>query len=259
MANGVEFALLEVRLVLRLSTALGIASEAGLGVLQTLLYSRDHGVYLGDLHLARLANSCGDFGFPIPSREEIHEVVRRAAGASGLRHARVRLVLDKDGSLHVTCAPISVKPTFPMPDPTASPLRVKLDSQPVRSDDMMLRHKTTARTVYDEARRRAGCGGDRIFDALLYNEREEITEACIANVAVVDADSAAWRTPPVACGLLPGVMREALMATGRLRECVITVQELAGLTDTAHVVCFNSVRGVYRVELVFGSADGPER
>ena len=48
----------------------------------------------------------------------------------------------------------------------------------------------------------------------------------------VETEAGDWRTPPVACGLLPGVMREALLARGSslgegaVTEGVVTLAEL---------------------------------
>ena len=47
-------------------------------------------------------------------------------------------------------------------------------------------------------------------------------------------------TPPVDCGLLPGVEREALLAEGGIREGIVRV---ADLVPGQRLVLFNSVRG----------------
>ena len=83
--------------------------------------------------------------------------------------------------------------------------RVAVGGEPVASGDWFLRHKTTHREVYNRARA-ARPDSD---DVLLVNERGEITESTIANV-VAEIDGVRV-TPPVACGLLPGVFRAALL------------------------------------------------
>ncbi len=110
----------------------------------------------------------------------------------------------------------------------------------VRSEDEFLSHKTTARQVYAQARE--GLPADA--DALLVNERGEVTETTIANVAI--EREGVWVTPPVACGLLAGTMRAELLERGEVLERVISVGDLRpGMI----VRCFNSVRGVYEVPL----------
>ena len=53
-------------------------------------------------------------------------------------------------------------------------------------------------------------------------------------------------TPPVACGLLPGTLRQDLLARGILREAVIRREELL---SARRLWLINSVRGWRRVLL----------
>jgi para-aminobenzoate synthetase/4-amino-4-deoxychorismate lyase len=80
---------------------------------------------------------------------------------------------------------------------------------------------------------------------LLYNEKGEITESTIANVAV-EMDGTLY-TPPVSCGLLAGTFRAHLLQLGELIERPILVEEAL---RSHRVLLMNSVRGKYRVELV---------
>ena len=105
------------------------------------------------------------------------------------------------------------------------------------SSDPFLYHKTTNRRVYEAAR--AACPG--FDDVLLFNEKGEITESTIANVAV-DIEGKLC-TPPVSCGLLPGTLRAHLLQQGELVERPITVAELL---RSPRVLLLNSVRGMYR-------------
>ena len=59
-----------------------------------------------------------------------------------------------------------------------------------------------------------------------------------------------WRTPPVACGLLAGVMREELLRTGVIHTGCISLGELgAALRAGRRLMGFNSVRGQYLLQL----------
>jgi para-aminobenzoate synthetase/4-amino-4-deoxychorismate lyase len=121
--------------------------------------------------------------------------------------------------------------------PVPARVRLGLAPRPVDSASVFLFHKTTRRELYDEALlSRPDCD-----DVLLSNERGELTESAIANVAIPGADGV-LDSPPVECGLLPGVEREALLAEGRLREKPLLVSGLAG---GQRVVLMNSVRGLY--------------
>ena len=96
------------------------------------------------------------------------------------------------------------------------------------------------RRVYDEAR----AAHPDCADTILVNERGEITESTIANVAV-DIEGRLC-TPPVACGLLAGTLRAELLARGELVEQVITIDELRG---SPRVLLLNSVRGQWQVDV----------
>ncbi len=100
------------------------------------------------------------------------------------------------------------------------PLRAALARHPIDDRDLFLYHKTTIRTVYEDALRLAP-DADAV---ILWNARGEITEAADANV-VVEVDGRKV-TPPVVCGLLPGVQRAALLAAGEIVERRVTIDEL---------------------------------
>ena len=59
---------------------------------------------------------------------------------------------------------------------------------------------------------------------ILWNERQEVTEATTANI-VVELDGALV-TPPVECGLLAGTYRAELLAQGEVREGIVTIDRL---------------------------------
>jgi len=128
---------------------------------------------------------------------------------------------------------------------------VALDLQPsVRRSDELLGHKTLWRSVYDQARGRVLGPTSNVFDVVMYNEQGEITETSIANIAV-ECTAGKWRTPPLSCGLLPGVLRAELLETNVVEEGVVTVSEIIGAAyANRRIMCFNSVRGCYLVRLV---------
>jgi para-aminobenzoate synthetase/4-amino-4-deoxychorismate lyase len=97
-----------------------------------------------------------------------------------------------------------------------------------------LRHKTDHRTPYaTRAARHPGAD-----DVVLVNERGEVTETTIANLAVLVGGR--WCTPPTASGCLPGVERGRLVEAGVLRERVLSVADLLAADGVALV---SSLRG----------------
>jgi para-aminobenzoate synthetase/4-amino-4-deoxychorismate lyase len=97
------------------------------------------------------------------------------------------------------------------------------------------RHKTTRRGHYD-----AFTPTDaEVFDTLLFNEQGEITECTRGNIAAM-LDDGRWVTPPLACGLLPGVGRALALREGRLEEAVLRVSDVPRVRAWTFI---NSLRG----------------
>ena len=224
-------------------------------LLETLRHSSTDGFFLIEGHLRRLRASAAVLGGGrrVPDPETLCQALEAEA-----RHwptgeaSRVRLLLAPSGELRVERVALPGGLAHPEIGrlSAAAPVLVRLDSEAVPRADPTLRHKSTARGQYDAARTRAGVGEGGVFDVLMHNAEGELTECSIANVAV-ETEAGDWRTPPVACGLLAGVMREALLARGSspgegaLTEGVVTLAELhEALRAGRRLMGFNSVRGL---------------
>jgi len=165
-----------------------------------------------DRHVARAAAAAAAFGYawnPAATTLALDSV--EAAHPDGVW--RARLLVSPDGVPALECATHAHE--------TERAWRVALADRGVDSSDVFLRHKTTQRDVYDRAR----AARPGVDDVVLWNERGEITESTIANLVV--QLQGARSTPPVSCGLLPGVFRGALLDAGEIRERVLTKEDLA--------------------------------
>ena len=111
------------------------------------------------------------------------------------------------------------------------------------ADDYLLLHKTTARSRYDRALAALADQPD-VFDALFFNTRGELCEGARSNV-FIERDGKLL-TPPLACGLLPGVMRRHLLESGRAVECVLTREDVQ---SAPALYVANALRGLMRVFL----------
>jgi para-aminobenzoate synthetase/4-amino-4-deoxychorismate lyase len=118
--------------------------------------------------------------------------------------------------------------------------RVALAEKPVDRQNVFLYHKTTNRTVYESAKK--SCPD--VDDVILWNTEGEITETTLANIVLQKHNRLV--TPPVKCGLLPGVFRQYLLQRGEIEEEVIHVSEL---TAFDRIYLINSVRGWISVSL----------
>jgi para-aminobenzoate synthetase/4-amino-4-deoxychorismate lyase len=112
------------------------------------------------------------------------------------------------------------------------------------SDDLFLRHKTSIRTRYDAAWRDAEAQG--AFDALFFNERDELTEGGRSSVFVKVGGR--WITPPLAAGVLPGVMRSVVLADPHWDAIEATVTRAMLVSATEIMVC-NALRGTLAATL----------
>jgi branched-subunit amino acid aminotransferase/4-amino-4-deoxychorismate lyase len=82
-------------------------------------------------------------------------------------------------------------------------------------------------------------------EPILLNARDEITEGARTNVFL--RRGAKLLTPALTCGLLPGVLRAHLLATGEAEEAILTANDLC---RTKELWVGNSVRGLIRAELI---------
>lgn len=199
-------------------------------LLETLRWTLADGFWLLERHLDRLAASTARLGRRVERAAWAAQLTAAAADWDDVPR-RVRLVVAAGGMVEIEAAPLT---------PLPRPYRLRLACEPVESADWRLFHKTTDRGLY-EAARRAQPEAD---DVLLWNRQGEVTESCIANLLY--EREGVWYTPPLACGLLPGVCRAQLLATGAVRERVLPVAELA---RAPRLRLANAVRGVWDVRL----------
>jgi para-aminobenzoate synthetase/4-amino-4-deoxychorismate lyase len=161
-------------------------------------------------HLARMATAARANGFAW-SHARVADALATAASRQPSGRWRIRLLLAVTGEPTVECTAF--------PQTPGQPWKVALAADPVDATDPFLRIKSTRRQVYDTARQ----GRPEADDVVLWTRSGEITESTIANV-VVELDGALY-TPPATSALLPGVFREELVRSGRVRERVILKQE----------------------------------
>ncbi len=169
-------------------------SKSSYELIETMRYSSVEGVRLLDFHLDRLEQSSSVMAFAM-QRDEIGQAIHSYCAQldSEVVH-RVRLTLSPKGQINLTSKP------FEAPE---SPLKIGLSGIRVASGNPRLGHKTTLRGIYDRARAVARAHG--WFDALLINERDEVTEGAVSNLFLrLDGG---WVTPPLSSGVLPGVGR----------------------------------------------------
>jgi branched-subunit amino acid aminotransferase/4-amino-4-deoxychorismate lyase len=193
-------------------------------LLETLKWTPDGGFFLLDRHLRRLERSARYFDYPCSAPDTRRALDRAVAQSAG--PLRVRLLLARDGTVRIECAPL---------EPTMAPARLGLAPSPIDPADVFLFHKTTNRRQYDQAKRMDMDIG--VDDVILWNPDGQVTESTLANVVAEIGGRKV--TPPVACGLLAGTFREQLLEEGVIEEGSITIDELRA---ASRVWLVNSVR-----------------
>jgi para-aminobenzoate synthetase/4-amino-4-deoxychorismate lyase len=201
----------------------------------------DSGYPLLELHLDRLMDSAEYFAFPCERAAVETALMEHAQRFTDAAPRKVRLLVDGDGSLQIADDILG-------PASDANRIgRVRFAEERTDPADKWLYHKTTQRPLYALALNEAMHAG---FDDLVFlNERGEVTEGAISNV-FVEKDGR-WLTPPVECGLLPGVYRRHLLeARANAEERVLYAEDLR--RADAVYLC-NAVRGLRRVEIEWSS------
>ncbi len=206
-------------------------------LLESILWN--DGYQLLPLHLERMESSATYFGFRyerttvIAALEDAAKELRSGGPECGVR-SKVRVRLERSGALAITHARVEEQPEMG---------RITVSGVRVWSDNRFLRHKTTRRRFYDEQYEQALPQGYQ--DVIFLNERGEITEGTISNV-FIEKDGGRF-TPPVACGLLPGIYRRHLLETKAAEEKVLRMEDL---TSADAVYICNAVRGCRKVTVV---------
>jgi para-aminobenzoate synthetase/4-amino-4-deoxychorismate lyase len=216
-------------------------------LIETILWHPRHGLFLIDEHLKRLRASAAYFLFHCECAEILTALWDRVAHCRGGAR-RLRLLLEKDGTFAIEvqeCAPpfCLYLPQQPSLQEQNLP-RVALSGSRVDSKSRWYYHKTTIRDLYNHEYAHAKERG--LLDILFFNENGHLTEGCISNIFLYG--NGTYLTPPVADGLLPGVMRRYLLKEGAvpIEQRSLTLDDVR--QAEALFLC-NSVRGVVQVTL----------
>lgn len=207
------------------------ASVARFDLIETMLVRPDSGVAQLDRHLARISASAEELGFACDTGALRHAIA--ALGGQAEADARLRLLLARSGAFSLEYAAMPPVPGQPLPC-VVLPL-------PVDPGDWRLRHKSSERSFYEAGLRAARAHGAQ--EALFLREDGLLTEGCFSNIFV--ARDGLWLTPPAPLGLLPGVLRAALLADGRAREADLRLDDLAG-----GFAIGNALRGLIPAQLL---------
>ena len=158
------------------------AGPPGLTLIETMYWDGAR-VPRWPLHHARLSRGAEALGWRVP------EVVLTGPAEP----ARLRLTLDGEGRLDLQSGPLP---------PPREVWRLGMSAERLSSSNPWLTVKSSMREVYDRAR---GSMPEGVDEVLLLNERGEVCDGSITTLFFDRGEG--MRTPPLSCGLLPGVLR----------------------------------------------------
>ncbi len=187
-----------------------VSDPRSFDLIETMRFDPEGGIHLLDRHIERIRASASVFGIPFD-----RHAVRNELQAATFRIAsprRVRLMLSPSGRIAIEIAKLAATPE--------GPVDIALARLMVDPDDFRLRHKTSDRAFYAEAREKAGT-----FEVALVDAQGFLTEGSFTNIFV--KGKGALLTPPASRGLLPGVLRAELLANGSAIEADLRPDDLA--------------------------------
>jgi para-aminobenzoate synthetase / 4-amino-4-deoxychorismate lyase len=199
----------------------------GFDLIETMRFEPEQGILRLELHLERMKASARAFDYEFDrhaARNQLHAMTFHLDAPS-----KIRLLSSQRGSLSIEIAALPAAPDRPW--------QIGITPLPVAAEDFRLRHKTTDRAFYDDARRQSG----NCDEVLFVDAHGFITEGSFTSLFVKrnNHKDSQWITPPLARGLLPSVLRAEMIANGSAIEGDVTI------ADLAHEFCVgNSLRGL---------------
>jgi para-aminobenzoate synthetase/4-amino-4-deoxychorismate lyase len=214
--------------------------DPGFSLFETMRVSRGRVRHLAQ-HLQRLRASARALGFALDEGAVCVALSQQLQALAPQHTWRLRLDLAHDGS--ITWQPAVVAPLHQWP------ALLVLASAPVPAREAaLLNHKTSLRTAYDAAIQKAIAL--QAFDALFLNARGEVTEGARSTLFIKLNNR--WYTPPLASGVLSGVLRARLLARcPGITEKTIGLTELMAATDLR---TGSALRGLQRAAVLKDAA-----
>ncbi|WP_342617987.1 aminodeoxychorismate synthase component I [Rhodoferax sp. GW822-FHT02A01] len=212
------------------------AMDPGFTLFETMRVSHGRIHHLNH-HRRRLQGSAEALGFRMDEQDMDEVLQQKLATLEPTQQYRMRLDLCHDGSMTVQHAAL--------PPLALGPARLVLsDTLLPPHETALLMHKTSLRSGYDAAIRKAVALD--AFDTIFVNALGELSEGARSNLLI--QSNGRWYTPPLASGVLRGVMRTRLLERcPHITEKVLHLQD--ALSAQALMVC-SALRGLQRAQWV---------
>ncbi|MEY2927625.1 MAG: hypothetical protein RL367_2102 [Pseudomonadota bacterium] len=205
-----------------------VADARQFDLIETMRFEPERGILLLDRHLARIKDSARTFDFAFDHHAARNQL--QAATFSQIEPRRVRLMLSATGQMAIEITLLHATPD--------QPVMVTVVPLPVSPDDFRRCHKTSNRNFYEVTRKAAGT-----YEVAFADPDGFLTEGSFTNLFV--ERGGVLLTPPLARGLLPGVLRAELVETGRAVEADLRQKDLAD-----GFLIGNASRGLLAAQLI---------
>ncbi|WP_337658652.1 aminodeoxychorismate synthase component I [Sphingorhabdus sp. Alg231-15] len=196
-------------------------------LIETMAFDPESGIVRLEAHLERMKASAAALEFEFDRHAARNTI--QAITFHQDKPAKVRLMLSRSGAIAIELQP--------MPEALSEPVPIQLVPMTADPQDYRLHHKTSDRSLY------AAPGVDGAAHPIFHDVEGYLTEGAIWNL-FVECDGKLL-TPPLSRGLLPGILRAELLASGDAIEADLQ----AGDLDSGLYVG-NSLRGLVKAKLV---------
>ncbi|MCM8832005.1 MAG: aminodeoxychorismate synthase component I [Candidatus Omnitrophica bacterium] len=185
-------------------------------LIESILWDKEF-IFL-ELHLNRLKKSCKYFSICLDLNRvkdvlKILDAELKNLTKNEAKKFKIRILVNLDGAIKIEKKLL---------EDLQVPVKVKLSTKKIDPKDIFLYHKTTRREIYDEELFKAKKEG--FFDVIFTNTKSQVTEGSITNI-FVKKDNLLY-TPPIKCGVLPGVLREYFLENGIAKEKILYLEDI---------------------------------
>ena len=200
-------------------------------LIETFRWDESTGAVRLGRHKARLQKAADELGYPYS--EEALDIALSVL-QSCKTDQRVRVTLNSAGSFDLSYQDYTPLDT----------LSVSLSQYPLTPEVQITAHKLSTRQFYDGERERLKgiTGAD---ETLFLNDRGELCEGSFTSLFI--EKNGLLLTPPLSAGLLPGILRSALIDSGKAVEQSLTLDALLAADK---IYLGNSLRGLIPARLL---------
>lgn len=218
--------------------AFAMTAAQQVDLIETMALYPDKGIVRLEAHLARMKASAQQMAYAFDRHAARNAI--QAACFHATSPAKIRLLVSRAGNFAIQTQRLAA-----LGD---EPVRAMLAAMPVAPDDPRLLHKTTDRSFYDDARKQAAAQHGAA-ELIFVDDTGFATEGSFTHIFVRREGADHYLTPPLARGILPGILRQEMIERGGATEQDITRDDLLSASAQGRLFLGNSVRGLFAAHL----------